>query len=362
MENTTPAGHLEIKINQRAQLKAKPDYSELGFGKHFTDHMFVAKYNINKGWYSAQICPFEDLSIHPAASVLHYGQALFEGMKAFRQTDNSISLFRSKFNWERMVEGAERLCLEAPPLALFQEGIQKLVQIDHEWVPTPEQGSLYIRPTLIGTEGFLGIRPSHDYIFFVILSPVSTYYSEGLSPVKIWVEDQYLRAAPGGLGHTKAGANYASSLKAGLNAKQKGYSQVLWLDVEKKYVEEVGTMNVFFVLGDEIVTPQLSGTILGGGVRDSVIRLLGSKGYHVQQRKISVEELVTASKAGSFKEAFGTGTAAVISPVGKLSSNSWDININNGQSGPISTLLYKELTDIQYGRKPDPFTWMEPIL
>lgn len=350
-----------ISITKSSTFKDKPDAAALGFGKFFTDHMFTAKYSVDLGWHQAQITPYAKFEIDPGASVLHYGQALFEGMKAFRQENGNIVLFRPEFNWQRMVDGANRLCMEAPPKELFLEGIRQLVQIDESWIPKPP-GSLYIRPTLIGTEAFLGVRPSNELLFFAILSPVSSYYAEGSAPVSIWVEKNYLRAAPGGLGATKAAANYAVSLKAAFEAKNKGYSQVLWLDHLREYIEEVGTMNVFFVFENEIVTPSLDGTILGGGTRDSVIQLLKSWNLPIIERKLKLSEVLEASKNGNLKEAFGTGTAAVISPIGELASDDWKINLTNGgQQGELSKKIYDELTGVQYGRREDKLGWLRRI-
>ncbi len=350
-----------ISITKSAALKAKPDSSTLGFGKYFTDHMFTAKYSVEKGWYSAEVSPYKPFEIDPGASVLHYGQALFEGMKAFRQENGKIVLFRPEFNWKRMTAGADRLCMEAPPQELFLQGIKELVKVDEDWIPD-QPGSLYIRPTLIGTEAFLGVRPSNEILFFAILSPVSSYYAEGSAPINIWVEKNYLRAAPGGLGATKAAANYAGSLKAALNAKKKGYSQVLWLDHMHEYVEEVGTMNVFFVFENEIVTPSLDGTILGGGVRESVIQLLKSWNLPIVERKLKLAEVLEASKTGKLKEAFGTGTAAVISPIGELANDEWKIKLSHqGQQGELSKKIYDELTGVQYGRREDKLGWLSPL-
>lgn len=256
---------LTIDIQKSKVLKPKPNVEKLGFGKFFSDHMFVSNYNHQFGWHNHQIRAYANLQIDPAASSLHYGQALFEGLKAFRQPNGEARIFRPEFNWLRMRAGADRLCMQSPTEELFMKGIQQLVKIDQDWIPEAEGASLYIRPTLIGTEGFLGVRPSEQYTFFVILSPVGSYYAEGVSPIKIWIEDKFTRAVNGGLGATKAAANYATSLRAAQEAKSKGYAQVLWLDSTKSYVEEVGTMNVFFVLDSEIVTPELDGTILERG-------------------------------------------------------------------------------------------------
>ena len=348
---------INIQIEKAAVLKAKPDPHNLGFGKHFTDHMFVAKYSLDKQWHDLKIIPFQDLKLTPTACVLHYGQALFEGLKAYRRNDGHVGLFRPEFNWMRMKQGSDRLCMQAPPKEIFLEAVEQLVRLDQDWIPETPNSSLYIRPTLIATEGFLGIRPSNEYLFFIVLSPVGPYYPEGLAPTKIWIEKEFVRAAPGGLGSTKAAANYAGSLKASENAKAKGFTQVLWLDVHKKYIEEVGTMNVFFVFDNEIVTPGLEGTILGGKIRDTAIQLLRAKGHKVQERKLSLAELTQAHQDGRLKEVFGTGTAAVISPVGTLASDDFNITINQGKSGEVSESLHKELTDIQYGRVSDSQSW-----
>ncbi len=352
---------MKITTTYSQHPKVKPDFNNLGFGKYFTDHMFIANYNLEKGWYNPRVVPYAPLELNPAASVLHYGQALFEGMKAFKQQNGNIALFRPDFNWRRLTDGAERLCMKSPPKELFFEGIQAVVNADKDWIPTTKNAALYIRPTLIATEGFLGVRPSHEYIFYVILSPVSSYYTEGTAPVKIWVEKDFLRAAPGGLGATKAAANYAGSLMAASIAKEKGFAQVLWLDIQKEYVEEVGTMNVFFVFKDEIVTPALGGTILGGNVRDSAITLLKSWGKNVVERKIKINEVLHASQSGELLEMFGTGTAAVISPVGELTSADWSIKINQNQVGPVSSKLFEALTSIQYGVSEDRFSWITTL-
>lgn len=352
---------IPITIEKSTHLKAKPDVNTLGFGKYFTDHMLTAKFTTQKGWFDAGIRPYKPFEIDPGASVLHYGQALFEGMKAFRQKNGKIVLFRPEFNWKRMVAGADRLCMEAPPEDLFLNGIKELVKIDKDWIPE-QPGSLYIRPTLIGTEAFLGVRPSEEILFFAILSPVSSYYAEGASAINIWVETEYLRAAPGGLGATKAGANYASSLKAALEAKKKGYAQVLWLDYSREHIEEVGTMNVFFVFENEIVTPSLDGTILSGGVRRSVIDLLKSWNLPIVERKLKISEVIAAKNKGTLKEAFGTGTAAVITPIQELASKDWKIKLStNGQKGELSQRIYDELVGIQYGHIEDKLGWLQTL-
>ncbi|WP_413585474.1 branched-chain amino acid aminotransferase [Bdellovibrio sp. HCB274] len=341
--------------------KSLPPSDQLGFGQYFTDHMFVAKYAEGKGWYEASIVPYGPLSVDPGASVLHYGQALFEGMKAFRQNDGRVVFFRPEFNYTRLAEGAERMCLEAPPMELFMQGLHELTKVDERWIPHQKGTSLYIRPTLIGTEAFLGVRPSKETTFFILLSPVGSYYAEGAKPVKIWTEERYLRAAPGGLGSVKAGANYASSLKAALEAKQKGYAQVLWLDVERLGIEEVGTMNAFFVFNNEIVTPALNGSILSGGTRDAIIQVLKKKNLPIVERRITIVEVIERLAKGELKEAFGTGTAAVISPIGVIHYNEKDWTINNNETGPLSSELYNEITGIQQGTIPDSMNWISPL-
>lgn len=353
--------HIQISVTKSNHLRPQPDQSKLGFGQYFSDHMFLAHYSESLGWHKSEIVPYGPLSLDPAASVLHYGQALFEGMKAFRQVSGEIALFRTEYNWQRMKSGAERLCMEAPPLDLFQTGLRELIKIDQDWIPAQKGSALYIRPTLIGSEGFLGVRPSKEYLFFILLSPVGSYYGTDVAPVSIWVETDYSRAAPGGLGATKAAANYASSLKAAYEAKKQGYSQVLWLDTTKTFVEEVGTMNVFFVFENEIVTPALDGTILAGGMRDSVIQLLKSWQLPVVERKIKLQEIHDGVQSGQLREIFGTGTAAVISPVGELASKNWKIKINQGHRGSLTEKIYQEMTDIQYGHKKDQFHWIEKL-
>lgn len=352
-----PYTTLDISVTKASSLKPLPDPSKLGFGQFFTDHIFCVDYSKEKSWHDARIIPYQDFKIDPGASVLHYGQALFEGMKAFKQKDGGIVLFRPEYNCERLTIGAERLCMLAPPKELMLEGIKQLVQVDSRWVPEQKASSLYIRPTLIGTEAFLGVRPSEKFLFYVILSPVGSYYTGGLTPIKIWVEENYVRAAPGGLGATKAGANYAASLLAASKAKKQGYAQVLWLDTGHQYIEEVGTMNVFFAINDEIITPALNGSILNGGVRDCAIAIMKSWGLKVTERTVSMAEIVAAHSNGSLKEAFGTGTAAVVSPVGELFYKNKSIIMNENQIGPISQKLYNEITQVQYGERPDTFGW-----
>ena len=289
---------------------------------------------------------------------LHYGQEVFEGLKAYRTEDGRILLFRPDRNMARLNSSNERLCIPAIDEAFAVEAIKKLVSVDQDWIPTAEGTSLYIRPFIFATEAQVGVHPAQELLFAIILSPVGAYYPEGLNPVKIYVEDKYVRAVRGGMGYTKTGGNYAASLKAQDEAEKVGYTQVLWLDgVERKYIEEVGTMNVFFVIDDEIVTPELQGSILPGVTRMSCIELLKKQGYKVSERRLSIEEVAEAADAGKLKEAFGSGTAAVISPIGELKWDEKVMTINNGEIGTISQHLYDTLTGIQWGKLPDPYGW-----
>lgn len=357
----------ELKNNPKIQIektnspRAKVTTSQLGFGKYFSDHMFTLEYE-SGAWTNPRIRPYSALLMEPGASVFHYGQAMFEGMKAFRSPNGKIHLFRPEFHAKRMAEGAQRLCMPSVPEDLFLTAIESLVKIDESWIPAEIGSALYLRPTLIGTESFLGVRPSEKYLFFIITSPVSRYYSEGLMPIKIWVEVAHARAAPGGLGAIKAAANYAASLQASTSAKEKGYAQVLWLDsAERKYIEEVGTMNVFFYIGNEVITPELDGCILAGATRDCVITILKSWNISVLQRKITLAEVSKAYKAGLLKEVFGTGTAAVVSSVGTLANENTNLLIGHGQVGELTQRLYAEISAIQHGLKEDIYNWIKVI-
>ncbi len=348
---------IEISVEKTKTPKTQPAPDNLGFGRYFSDHMLLCEY-ANEQWGQPRIVPYGPLPLDPGASVLHYGQALFEGMKAFRGEDGKVKLFRPQRNWARLTQGAERLAMKAPPEDIFMESIKKFTQVESNWVPSAKGTALYLRPTLIGTEGFLGVRPSNNYLFYVIASPVGGYYGEGIEAVKIWVEKKYSRSAPGGIGAVKAGGNYASSLLAAVDAKKKGYSQVMWLDSSQhRFVEEVGTMNVFFVIDGKVITPDLGGTILPGVMRDSTIQTLKMMGKTVEERKISIDEILMAQERGLLTEVFGTGTAASVSPVGQLGFEDRTITINDGRPGPIARELYATLTDIQYSRKADELGW-----
>lgn len=349
----------EITIERTQHPKQKPtDQTRLGFGNYYTDHMFLMNYDEGKGWHDPRIVPYGPIELDPAAMCLHYGQEVFEGLKAYRTEDGRILLFRPDRNMARLNSSNERLCIPAIDEAFAVEAIKKLVSVDQDWIPTAAGTSLYIRPFIFATEAQVGVHPAQELLFAIILSPVGAYYPEGLNPVKIYVEDKYVRAVRGGMGYTKTGGNYAASLKAQDEAEKVGYTQVLWLDgVERKYIEEVGTMNVFFVIDDEIVTPELQGSILPGVTRMSCIELLKKQGYKVSERRLSIEEVAEAADAGKLKEAFGSGTAAVISPIGELKWDEKVMTINNGEIGTISQHLYDTLTGIQWGKLPDPYGW-----
>jgi branched-chain amino acid aminotransferase len=348
----------DIQIYKRDSLKQKPDQDHLEFGHHFTDHMFILDYNLDQGWHDPRIVPYGPLVLDPAAMVLHYGQAVFEGMKAFLAQDDQILLFRPNKNMERFNQSNNRLEIPEIDEDFVLHAIKTLINIDKEWIPSGKGTSLYIRPFIIATEPCLGVRAAHNYQLLVILSPVGAYYSEGLEPVKINVETSYARAVRGGLGTAKAAGNYAASIKAQTEAKEAGYSQVLWLDaLEKKYIEEVGSMNIFFKIDGKVITPELNGSILAGVTRDSIIQLLNNWGVPVEERRISIEEVFQAYNNHTLEEVFGTGTAAVISPVGELFWNEQQLVINEGQIGKLSQQLYDTITGLQTGLIPDTLHW-----
>ncbi len=353
---------MDIKLEREENPRTLPDDSQLGFGQIFTDHMFNMDYSPEAGWHNARIEPYATIAMDPATMVLHYGQAIFEGLKAYRTTDGKLQLFRPDRNMARLNRSAHIVCIPEVDEAFALSAIKKLVGIEKNWVPSASETSLYIRPTVVAMDPYLGVRPSHAYRFFVILSPVGAYYPEGFNPVKIWVTDQYVRAVRGGVGEAKTPANYAASLYGAEMAKKAGYTQVLWLDaIERKYIEEVGTMNILFVINGEIVTPPLGGSILPGITRDSVLTLARHWGIPVTERPIAIEEILTAHKDGSLDEIFGTGTAAVISPVGQLAWKDEVITVGDGRVGPTAEKLYKAITDIQYGRAEDPFGWIVSV-
>ena len=347
-----------IRITRATVKKQKPKDSELTFGTVFTDHMFVMDFQEEKGWYDPRVEPYGPLSMDPAAAVLHYAQAVFDGLKAFRGRDGRVRLFRPQKHVDRLIQSSQRLCI--PPLdpELALKSLVTLVGIEKDWVPSTVGTSLYVRPTIVANEAFLGVRPAKSYIYYVILSPVGAYYPEGINPVKILVVDKYVRAVEGGVGGAKTGVNYAASLYAAEEAKHAGFTQVLWLDGrERKYIDEVGTMNIMLKIGDEIVTPPLSGTILAGVTRDSAIALLRKWSIKVSERQISIDEVMAAHEAGTLEEVFGTGTAAVISPVGELAYKGRRMVINGGTIGPMTQKLYDAIVGIQYAKLPDPHGW-----
>ncbi len=350
-----------MKITLTKQRKQKPDYKKLGFGKYFTDHMLVMTYADGK-WNEPEIMPYDDFSLAPCTNVLHYGQGIFEGLKAYKTPEGKITMFRPYENMKRMNKSAERLCMPTFDADMMVEAISELIKVDEEWIPTAPGTALYIRPTMIANDRMLGVHAAHNYIFFVILSPVGSYYANGLAPTKIMIEEEYVRAPLGGTGECKCMGNYAASLLAGELANKQGYDQVLWLDgKERKYIEEVGAMNIFFVIDGVVITPALVGSILHGVTRKSTIDLLGSYGYTVEERRISVDEVVEAHANGTLNEVFGTGTAAVISPVGVLRYKGKDLIVNNNEMGEISRLAYDKLTSIQSGRIEDTFGWVYKV-
>ncbi len=354
---------MEIKIERTTNPKARPDdESKLGFGNYYTDHMFIMNYDEGQGWHDPRIVPYAPVELDPAAMCLHYGQEVFEGLKAYRCADGEVRLFRPDKNMARLNLSNDRLCIPKIDEEFAVEAIKTLVSVDEPWIPSAEGTSLYIRPFIVATEPHIGVHPARHLLFMIILSPVGAYYPEGLNPVKIYVETKYVRAVKGGMGFTKTGGNYAASLKAQEEAEDVGYTQVLWLDgVERKYIEEVGTMNVFFVLDGEIVTPALQGSILGGITRMSCLEILKSWGLKVSERRISIDELAQAYDEGRLLEAIGSGTAAVISPIGELKWGDKVMEINNGEIGEISQKLYDTLTGIQWGKIEGPEGWSVSI-
>jgi branched-chain amino acid aminotransferase len=342
------------------KMKAKiADQSKLGFGKYFTDRMLLIEWKAGQGWCDARIEPYGPLQLDPSCTVFHYAQEIFEGLKAYKWEDGRIALFRPEMNARRFNQSADRLCMPDLPEKQFLDGIKKLVSLERDWIPTTAGTSLYIRPAMIAVEPVLGVHPSNHYYFFAILSPVGAYYAAGFNPINIMVEDYYVRAVPGGTGEAKTGGNYASSLKAGLEAKKKGFDQVLWLDGrERRYIEEVGAMNMFFAYGTHIVTAALNGSILSGVTRDSVLKLAPTLGYTVEECQIDIHDLMADIRNGKVTEAFGSGTAAVITPVGKLCYKDECLQLTGGKVGEITQRLYDVLTGIQTGKLKDEFGWI----
>ncbi|WML52995.1 branched-chain amino acid aminotransferase [Neobacillus sp. PS3-12] len=347
---------IETIINQNR--KPIPEADQLGFGQYFTDHMFLMDYTEGQGWHDPRIVPYQPLQLDPSCMVFHYAQTVFEGMKAYLTKDEEVLLFRPDQNFKRLNNSNDRLCIPHIDEEFALEALKQLIKLDRDWIPSAPGTSLYIRPFIISTEPHLGVHPSHNYLFIIILSPVGSYYKEGLNPVKIAVEKNYVRTVVGGTGTAKTGGNYASSLKAQEESGKVGYSQVLWLDGrENKYIEEVGSMNIFFKVNGEVITPALNGSILAGITRDSIIQLLKHWNVPVTERKISMDEVIQAYRDGLLEEAFGTGTAAVISPIGEFFYQDEKMVVNNGEIGKLSKELYDTLTGIQNGIKQDPFGW-----
>ncbi|PSL47066.1 branched chain amino acid aminotransferase [Salsuginibacillus halophilus] len=354
---------MELRIEKVNEKKAKPDYDNLTFGAHFTDHMFVMDYHEDEGWHDARIVPYAPLEMDPASIVFHYGQAVFEGLKAYPSSDHAL-LFRPDKNFQRLNTSNERMNIPPVDERFLVDALKQLVQLDQDWLPNQEGQSLYIRPFIIGTEAALSVKPAAQYKLMIILSPVGAYYTGGdqLSPVSIYVEDDFVRSVRGGVGFAKTAGNYAASLKAQMNAATYGYDQVLWLDaVEKRYIEEVGSMNIFFKINGEVYTPPLNGSILPGITRDSVIELIRYWGYTIREEPITVDEVIAAHQNGELEEVFGTGTAAVISPVGILKWKDEEITINENKAGKLALDLYDTITSIQTGSQTDSFGWTKHV-
>ena len=356
---------MEIRLKKVTleQTKTPPEtLSGVVFGTVFSDHMFSMEWGEGKGWHSAQIKPYGALRLEPSSMVLHYAQMSFEGLKAYKIESGKHALFRPRENFERMNRTAQRMCLPELDTEEVLDALKQLLRLDSRWIPDEDGTSLYIRPVILATEEAIGLKVSSKYLFFIILSPVGPYYSQGFNPVNIMVSEKYNRAVPGGIGFAKTGGNYAASNLAEKEAKELGYSQVLWLDaLERRYIEEVGSMNIFFVINDCVVTPMLTGSILPGITRKSVIELGKHWGLNVEERRVTIDEVLMGLENGSVTEVFGAGTAAVISPVGMLAYNGQDFQVGKGETGPVAIRFYKHLTGIQYGKKSDPFGWLELI-
>jgi branched-chain amino acid aminotransferase len=337
------------------------DFDHLGFGDIFSDHMVSMQYRDGE-WAPPRIVPYGTIEIYPAMCSLHYGQAIFEGLKAFYSKSGAIHLFRPEKYHERMNNSCRRLCIPEMDFSVFIQGLKELLRLDKDWIPGKKGYSLYVRPFIFASDNFLGVRVSETYTYMVITSPVGAYYKEGINPVRLVTSTDYIRAAKGGLGAAKTPANYAATLLPAEEAKEKGFTQILWLDgIERKYVEEVGTMNMAFLIDNELITPPLEGTILPGITRDSVLHLAKEWKIKVAERQISIDEVLTASKQGRLQEAFGTGTAAVISPVGEIHHQGKKIIINENRIGPLAQRLYDEITGLQYGERVDRFGWIYSV-
>ncbi len=348
----------QFPIEYAKERKPKPDPKTLVFGHSFTDHMFLMNYDAGQGWHDGRIVPYGPLQLEPSSMVFHYAQEVFEGMKAYRRPDGGVQLFRPECNARRMIDSCERLCIAPVPEDLFVDAVKALVKVDEEWVPSEPGTSLYIRPFVFATDNSVGVHASKSYLFCIICCPVGAYYKEGINPVRIYVENEDVRAVRGGTGYTKCGGNYAASIRAGERAEEQGYAQVLWLDgVERKYIEEVGSMNVMFKVDGKIITPKLTGSVLPGITRRSCLELLRAWGMEVEERLVTAQELFDAAKAGKLDEAWGTGTAAVVSPIGEMDWGDQCAPVNGGKIGAITQKLYDTLTGIQWGTLEDPYGW-----
>lgn len=349
---------MEIRVERIAVPKQKPDEKNLGFGKYYTDHMFVMDYDAGQGWHDARIVPYGPIPLEPTCVTLHYAQETFEGLKAYRRADGKVQLFRPEMNARRMINSNRRLCMPEFPEEMFVEAVKAIVKMDEDWVPSEPETSLYIRPFMFATEGALGVHAANSYKFVIVLSPSGAYYAEGVNPVKILIEDELVRAVKGGTGFAKCGGNYAASILGQVKAEAKGCAQVLWLDgVERKYVEEVGTMNVMFKIAGEIYTAPIDGSVLPGVTRDSILHILRDWGYTVHEDRLSVDDLMRAGHDGTLEEAFGTGTAAVISPIGEFLYRDDAVTVNDFRTGELTQKLYDYLTGIQWGRVEDAYGW-----
>ena len=352
---------MKIRFEERKDLKEKPTGS-LGFGKYQTAYMFVMDYEEGQGWHDARIVPYGPIEFDPASMVLHYAQETFEGMKAYKTKDGRILLFRPEMNARRFINSNKRLSMPIIEEDDFVQAVEEIVRVEKDWIPTGEGESLYIRPYMFATEKAIGVHPSHSYKFIIICSPVGAYYPEGVNPVKIYVEDEFVRATVGGTGFTKCGGNYAGSLAAQVKAEALGYTQVLWLDgVERKYVEEVGSMNVMFEINDTIITAPTEGTVLPGVTRDSILHILRDWGYKVEERHLAIDDLMKAGHDGTLQEAWGTGTAAVISPIGELYYKGDVVQINDFKTGALTQKIYDTLTGIQWGDLEDTYGWTHEV-
>ena len=352
--------NFDIQLTSKSRID-EVDFGDPGFGTNFSDHMLSIVYE-NNSWQQPKIVEFDRFDISPSLSTLHYGQSVFEGMKAFYAGDGEINLFRIDDHYKRFVNSCKRLCIPEPDYNTFTDGIKKLIQLDYQWIPKKTGQALYIRPFIFATDEILSVRVSDTYQFFVITSPVGAYYKEGFNPVSLITEQKYVRAVGGGSGEAKTAANYATTLLPAKKAKDKGFTQVLWLDAhEKKYIEEVGTMNIFFMIDDVLITPELGGTILPGITRKSIIQIAKDRGITVEERRISIDEVFEAAEDGTLQEAFGSGTAAVVSPVGKIQHGDDSITINNNEVGPMVRRFFDAITDIQYGRDEDKYNWIDTV-